>query len=619
MLRHGVSVYQNVLTDETATAVREYIQERNRVEKGFYVIENAHRKSFGLTMEHPSIQKALQEIASHPQLNPAMEAIMGVDPAIIEFTAITSMNGAVDQFFHQDVVEKGSGFKYARNFVPSYAFFVTVQDTTSTMGATEVCPGTHLCNDVAREICREPGVAVKVSTNSTTGIWEKGTAALVNQQTIHRGTAHTDPIGGDRVVFIITFAPRYNSQMESRLIGQGGSYSLLWNYWGHTLQDYTRRMVEPWLSLRALGIYKPKSAHWGWDFITVASMRISNDDNGYSRDDLVDFIQRGGFPFLPSFLQASEVLKTVPEESSGWLEFAVQTLDKVVEFGKMAHQWTLGLYGGIVLFLNSVFVLIWLFRSKERRKQTPIVPSFMGHVALWRVVLRLVLMYGSTLLLGHLAWQHIESTQWARNIRQGRQFHAARNSTEEMATAPLIPTEWTDVAPQDLPSTLPYATDILVDTRYSHVLESYKDLLQHAHPGNRRYYTYGIAPMALHYHDLPPTLRVQLVQDIAWSMRIDWFSRFLTQNIEGNWREVVEPTVHIHHDLAKNDETRVGLGVVLSHWEHLRAEAKVGYFRSYTMSQRQTLQFLEDLPEKLIGWVDAGIVPTPVLVAGAKK
>jgi hypothetical protein len=38
---------------------------------------------------------------------------VGPDPAIIEFTAITSAYGAKDQFDHQDVIAPGNGIKYA--------------------------------------------------------------------------------------------------------------------------------------------------------------------------------------------------------------------------------------------------------------------------------------------------------------------------------------------------------------------------------------------------------------------------------------------------------------------------------------------------------------------------
>lgn len=48
----------------------------------------------------------------------------------------------------------------------------------------------------------------------------------MNQQTIHRGTAHTDADGLDRAAIVITFAPRPQYQrrgrLETRMTGHGG-------------------------------------------------------------------------------------------------------------------------------------------------------------------------------------------------------------------------------------------------------------------------------------------------------------------------------------------------------------------------------------------------------------
>lgn len=105
MLRHGASMYPNLLTAETAAALREYIDKENRKQEGWYVIQNENRYSWGIDMNmHPAFQTYWKELASNRQLTKALESIVGPDPAIIEFTAITSAYGAVDQHDHQDVV-----------------------------------------------------------------------------------------------------------------------------------------------------------------------------------------------------------------------------------------------------------------------------------------------------------------------------------------------------------------------------------------------------------------------------------------------------------------------------------------------------------------------------------
>jgi hypothetical protein len=223
-------------------------------------------------------------LASNKLLVEALEKIIGPDPAVIEFTAITSAYGAKDQQDHQDVVSPASGAKYARTFVQSYSLFITLQDTTYEMGATQACPGSHLCSQGCDETCPEHDISM---SGSDGGVWKQGWGALMNQQTTHKGMGHTDPDAMNRVVIIATFAPRPQLQkLETRMIGQGGSYSLMWNQWGHTLRDFAsephatwklwKTMKEPWITMRSFGLLKAK----GWNSISVTSMRIANEDTG---------------------------------------------------------------------------------------------------------------------------------------------------------------------------------------------------------------------------------------------------------------------------------------------------------------------------------------------------
>jgi len=90
-------VYPDLLSADTATNLRQFVLRRNAelTEKdAISVIANKQRWSFGIgANEDPSVAKALQEIATHPQLVPALEGIAGHDPAVIEMTAITSAYG----------------------------------------------------------------------------------------------------------------------------------------------------------------------------------------------------------------------------------------------------------------------------------------------------------------------------------------------------------------------------------------------------------------------------------------------------------------------------------------------------------------------------------------------
>jgi galactitol-specific phosphotransferase system IIB component len=77
-LVHGFTVFRSVLTEPTATALREYALARNRnlkVQDSIYVIENENRWSFGLGTDEPSVTNAITELTSHPQLSDAVEKI----------------------------------------------------------------------------------------------------------------------------------------------------------------------------------------------------------------------------------------------------------------------------------------------------------------------------------------------------------------------------------------------------------------------------------------------------------------------------------------------------------------------------------------------------------------
>ena len=201
MLTHGVSVYPDLLTNETATELRDWIARENYRREGWGVIENENRYSWGIDMNmHPTLQTYWEELAANDKLRNALEAIVGPDPAVIEFTAITSSYGATDQYMHADVLPGASATKYARSFVPSYSLFIPLQDTTYAMGSTHVCPGSHLCSDAETE-CDENG-AFAVSGDGDDDFWPMGSGALLNQQTYHKGMGYTQRGGKDRVLLM---------------------------------------------------------------------------------------------------------------------------------------------------------------------------------------------------------------------------------------------------------------------------------------------------------------------------------------------------------------------------------------------------------------------------------
>jgi hypothetical protein len=179
-LRHGFTVFPGVLSDETATNLRNFVVSRNRKlteSEAIFVLSNKNRYSFGLGTEEPSVTKAMMELASNKRLKESVEKIMGKNPALIEMTAITSTYGAKNQEWHDDVIAKASPVQFARSFGPSYSIFVQLQNTTKSMGATGACPGTHMCAAGRTDkACEEHGFQLV----NEDGFWRTGDALLMN-------------------------------------------------------------------------------------------------------------------------------------------------------------------------------------------------------------------------------------------------------------------------------------------------------------------------------------------------------------------------------------------------------------------------------------------------------
>ena len=91
---------------ETAAKMREYVIQKNEAlndDDAIPLISQEHRWSFPIGgADDPSIPPVLREIATHPMLQSSLKLLMGEDPAMVEFTAITSAYGAGDQHWHAD-------------------------------------------------------------------------------------------------------------------------------------------------------------------------------------------------------------------------------------------------------------------------------------------------------------------------------------------------------------------------------------------------------------------------------------------------------------------------------------------------------------------------------------
>jgi hypothetical protein len=572
MLTHGVSVYPNLLSAETANEVRDFILAQNlKNEDMIDVIENTNRWSFGVRVDqHPSVSKALKEVLNKPELVEGLEAILGKNPAIIEFTGITSAYGATAQRWHQDVVPEGSAAKYSRSFVPSYSLFIPLQNTTKAIGATDICPGTHMCAAGPIHFCEYSGFPVSGAADN----WPLGWGALVNQQTTHRGAPHVDPHGPSRVLFILTFAPRPQftpSKLETRMISTGGSYSLHWSQWGHTLRDFQdpdTRMKQPWRALRALGLYKPRDAQWGWDYLSQASGRVANDEEGFHRESLDGQLSKGGLTFLPDWLQGHA--STDEETSYAWVEFMEDTL-------RLCSHTTQKFYLAVVFGYGS-FVVIWngfLFAAGRRHFRVK---------AIGRSMLRVLLLHAVILSIEEFARRRLAVTDWAKSIRGSRLYR--------------LPSPDQNLP---LPGTLLLLEDVLIlDQFQSEHLGSYDRILDFAHPGNRRFNTM-ILQHSKGYTALPFSLKRSLRADVLLWNKQDG-SRILAKNVDGAWAEVAQETAEkaCHKKLTRASNS--GVEHVSRQLDYLKAENIYGFWRHTSMYLRHNPVLLDRLERKLLGW-----------------
>ena len=555
MLTHGVSVYPNLLSTETATAVRDFILEQNlRNEDMIDVIENENRWSFGVRVDqHPSVVRALTELFRNEWLVDSLEAIVGPNPAIIEFTGITSAYGAKSQRWHQDVVPEGSAAKYARSFVPSYSLFIPLQNITKAMGATDICPGTHLCASGALLFCEESGFAVSGKRDN----WPAGWGALVNQQTSHRGAPHEDPDGPNRVLFILTFAPRPETT-ETRMLGTGGSYSLHWSQWGHTLRDFADipgRMKQPWRFLRTMGLYS-KGQDWGWDFLASAGFRTANSEGGYDVDSLYEFVEKGGLKFLPKWLQVAEL----DDESADWARYAVDTVVNVKAFAWKVYT-TAAAAVSCLLLTTDVFLL-----ATRKRPTTFISASVF-------VLLSHIILFTS---FTHLE-KHVDNTQWAKNILGERQFN------------------WPEPVGGDTrPATLPLRSDVLITDEYqSTSIGTYADVIDYSHPGNARWVS-TTARSSVGYHLFGRPLQEQLCSSILqWNYGDS--SRLLTKNSYDQWYALSqdEGMFQCHKDLLKRSSPLYS--VLLSTLQRLITTKRFDPYRDTAMNKKWMVDMLRSL------------------------
>ena len=576
MLKHGISIFPNLLKPETAADLRETIIEHNHIENNFHVLQPEQRYSYGIRVEqHSSVRQAIHEISTHPVLQPVMKKMIGEHQAVYKFHAITSDYGADDQDFHWDVVPQSSAALFARSFVPIYSLFIPLQNTTADMGSTEICPGTHICTAGTR-FCRKTAFRASGQADN----WSAGTGALMNQQLTHRGRAHINPDSGPRVLFILAFTPTprhdHPHQLETRSLSLGGSYATHWTQWGHTefdLQDSWKRMKMPWKLLRSLGVYKPKDAAWGWDWITSILIQVANDAY-YHRDELEEYIEAGGFAPMPNHL-----LPDMPDErytrGRAWYTFVIELIENCREYLQKLVRRVLFTYVGLALGCHGYQLLNRQRTGKELAK--------FSIFTVVRVILMLAIVSG---LYYHVS-QSIASTPWAAKIRSRKLYQLSHNFR-----GPHLPN-----------SVLPLEQDVLLmDDMQSEYLASYTRLYDIAHPGNAAWREM-VSKNAGGYSNWNNSMRRQL-RDRLYLWNRQKQSRILLKNHLNQWAEMTrEMADEFVHNLLMSQDIPI-INHTLRHWDYLWSETKFGPWRDTQLHETYIPALLNSLKERILGVID---------------
>ena len=226
-----------------------------------------HRYDFKLQLT-PRVAQALGAIAS--ALHPALEQVLGANPAVFEMAMIVAEAGAPPQPIHADIVpaewvqaSNHTGDEHARSDhaldarathardrmdhglaspTPSASVYVALQDILEqSMGPTLFLPRTHIPSAHAallggyfgaQEEAGLPPVpeakrALLTSTPKRFGVMEAGDVILFDQRLLHAGTAHT--AAERRALLCLSFMRREELQ--------GPQGSLRSEYAGLTLRD----------------------------------------------------------------------------------------------------------------------------------------------------------------------------------------------------------------------------------------------------------------------------------------------------------------------------------------------------------------------------------------------
>ena len=457
-----------------------------------------------------------------------------------------------------------------QSFGPVYSVFIQLQNTTREMGATSICPGSHYCTQgPIGAFCEAANLKAVHPTSGFSG----GDALIMNMNSFHRGSAHVDPTAPDRIMLILSFTPKPSRRAERRQLSSGFTYQLRWDMWGHTLDDMATAhtsMRQPWATLRSLGLYKPRNAEWGIDYIMQSTQRIVHQDNGFNKYSLEEFIEEGGFPFLPSFLEATL------SRNASWQQYLTATLNNCIKFTEKAAIAAMAAY--------AVFALILWVLSKPEQK---LFRRLTGRFAL------IVGFVGTFILISkHM----VDQSDWAKDIVLKQKF-TSTVPFDQM----LLDHNQTNIL--SFPharnrTTLPNRYDVLIETRFgSWDLGPYNNFLD-GHPGNIMFRNL-IDTYRPTYNQYTPMYKDAIAHSIKEMVEATK-GRFLYQFPNGMWGKInsteAEAYIALQLWLASHPTIKKTMELIRYGVKGLR----YGIYRDAALARFHIPEMMKDVQDKIL-------------------
>lgn len=577
MMTHGALLIRQVLPPDIVRDLRRYIVERNSHLSEADVLpvsQGDNRLSFAIdATESEIVTLAIEHVAHNDVLRPLVQKLVGdTDPAVTEITAITSFFGCIDQAWHPDVKQDGNAAKYARTFSHSYSLFIPLQDTTTAMGATDICPGSHYCSNDLINVCEANKVSFGNSLRAN--VWRAGDAALLNQQVWHRGARHSDQQSLPRVLFILSFMAR-PSVDDPRQFSRGTYFHMKWNMWGHTwrdLMDAHYSMIKPFSILRSLGLWKPSAdRHWGYDVITANMFRMANNQQGMQARDLVSFVNNVmDKMYCPRWFQGP--LPTDDDDPEAWERYIRETVNNAV---RLLRAWTAG---ALCFYVVSSFVV-----SRCTHRST-----------FARMLHRMLLVFGVMAIGALFSFERFRTSKWAVNVKRGELFYRPFPSQH------LVREQHGNYTSVGF-TTLPNRADVLVGTRFdADYLGAYNQWLDY-HPGNVAFQSIisVSAPLFQSYSGLPNSFQEQILSDVISHMT-EGSRRFLEQEPEtGAWMLMSNEHARKHARTELSTHGTIRRRSLLQSLRSLVAYYRFGRYRR-TIFARMAVSILYQLQARVL-------------------